>query len=250
MKRAIWKTMWLSGNFSREDEPGSLTVGGVVYPLKVRRHARARAFRLSVDPAKREIRLGLPPGANLRKAIKWAGEQQDWLVRQLAGAPAGIALLPGEIFPFEGRDVRIAWLSGAPRRVLLEEDRLVLGGPEAVVPSRVLRWLKQQALERLEAETRYYAALAGLRLGQVSVGDPRSRWGSCASSGNIRYSWRLICAPAFVRQATVAHEVAHLAHMDHSPAFHARHREIYGADPAPARRWLRENGAMLHRIGV
>lgn len=244
--------MWLSGNFSREDqtEADTLAVGGVDYPLKVRRHARARAFRLSVDPARREIRLGLPPGASLKKAIKWAGEQQDWLARQLAGAPGGIVLRPGESFPFEGRQVRIDWSPDAPRRVVLMEDRLVLGGPEAAVPARVLRWLREQALERLAQESALYAGRAGLKLGQVSVGDPRSRWGSCAVSGNIRYSWRLICAPAFVRQATVAHEVAHLAHMDHSPAFHTRHREIYGGDPAPARKWLRDNGAMLHRIGA
>lgn len=244
--------MWLSGNFSREDqvEAETLTVGGVDYPLKVRRHARARAFRLSVDPAKREIRLGLPPGASLRKAVKWAGEQQDWLLRQLANAPGGIALRPGEIFPFEGREVRIDWSPGVARRVVQEDDRLVLGGPEAAVPARVLRWLREQALDRLRQESQSYAARAGLQLGQVSIGDPRSRWGSCAVSGNIRYNWRLICAPIYVRQATVAHEVAHLAHMDHSAAFHAKHREIFGDDPTPARRWLRENGAMLHRIGV
>lgn len=244
--------MWLNGTFRREDrtEAETLTVGGVEYPLKVRRHARARAFRLSVDPAKREIRLGLPPGASLKKAIKWAGEQQDWLSRQLDNAPGGIALRPGGLFPFEGREVRIDWSPAASRQVVLKQDRLVLGGPESAAPARVLRWLKQQALEKLRQESEFHAARAGLRLGQVSVGDPRSRWGSCAHNGNIRYSWRLICAPVFVRQATVAHEVAHLAHMDHSPAFHAKHREIFGADPAPARKWLRENGAMLHRIGV
>lgn len=244
--------MWLNGNFSREDqvEAETLTVGGVDYPLKVRRHARARAFRLSVDPAKREIRLGLPPGASLKKAVKWAEEQQDWLSRQLANAPGGIALRPGDRFPFEGREVRIDWSPAASRRVVLEADRLMLGGPEAGVPARVLRWLKERALETLRQESAFYAARAELRVGQISVGDPRSRWGSCAVSGNIRYSWRLICAPVYVRQATVAHEVAHLAHMDHSPTFHARHREIYGGDPTPARRWLRENGAMLHRIGV
>ena len=83
--------------------------------------------------------------------------------------------------------------------------------------------------------------------GRVGVGDPRSRWGSCASSGAIRYSWRLILAPPDVRRATVAHELAHLLHMDHSAAFHAAHARILGADPRPARAWLRANGAGLHR---
>lgn len=242
--------MWLSGSFRGADAPETLSVAGVAYPLRVRRHARARSFRLSVDPAKLEIRLGLPPGASLRKALKWVAEQQPWLEKQLAAAPGGVTLSHGTVFPFEGRDVRIDWSPSAARRVVLEEARLALGGPEASVSPRILRWLRETARERLAHESAIYAARGGLRLGQISVGDPRSRWGSCAANGNIRYSWRLICAPVFVRQATVAHEVAHLAHMNHSPAFHARHAEIYGADPAPARRWLREHGAMLHRIGA
>ena len=56
-------------------------------------------------------------------------------------------------------------------------------------------------------------------------------------------------APDFVRRATVAHEVAHRLHMDHSPRFHAVVRELLGEDPAPARAWLRREGGALHRIG-
>jgi predicted metal-dependent hydrolase len=84
---------------------------------------------------------------------------------------------------------------------------------------------------------------------RVGVGDPLSRWGSCSSSGGIRYSWRLILAPDWVRRATVAHEVAHRVHMNHSPAFHALVADLLGADPKPARSWLRSNGPLLHRIG-
>ena len=237
--------MWWNG--SSDDQ---LTVGGVAYPVKVRRHAKSRAFRLSVDPAKGEIRLGLPSGASLRKAMQWAGEQKDWLERQLSTVPATILLAPGAIFPLEGLNTRIDWSPSLSRRVQRYEDRLQLGGPEEGVGPRTLRWLRELARDTLVRETADYAERAGLNHGQISMGDPRTRWGSCASNGNIRYSWRLICAPVFVRQATVAHEVAHLAHMDHSPAFHARHAEIYGGDPRPARRWLREHGATLHRIGI
>ena len=56
-------------------------------------------------------------------------------------------------------------------------------------------------------------------------------------------------APDFVRRATVAHEVAHLVHMNHGPDFHALVEALLGTDPAPARRWLRREGAALHRIG-
>ena len=101
----------------------------------------------------------------------------------------------------------------------------------------------------LDAETRAFAARAGTAIVRVGVGDPVSRWGSCSTGGTIRYSWRLIMAPDFVRQATVAHEVAHLVHMNHSPQFHALVETLLGRDPKPARSWLRREGAALHRIG-
>ena len=47
----------------------------------------------------------------------------------------------------------------------------------------------------------------------------------------------------------VAHEVAHRIHMNHSREFHDLVARLYGADPAPARRWLRANGTGLHWFG-
>ncbi|WP_174298835.1 M48 family metallopeptidase, partial [Sphingomonas bacterium] len=95
----------------------------------------------------------------------------------------------------------------------------------------------------------HYAALAGVAVGRVAIGDPRGRWGSCSAAGAVRYSWRLVCAPAPVRRQVAAHEVAHRVHMNHGPAFHALVERLYGADPEPARSWLREHGATLHWLG-
>lgn len=48
-----------------------------------------------------------------------------------------------------------------------------------------------------------------------------TRWGSCtAAEGTIRISARLKEAPQFVIDAVLVHELAHLLHCDHSPAFH------------------------------
>jgi predicted metal-dependent hydrolase len=102
----------------------------------------------------------------------------------------------------------------------------------------------------LAAETRAFAGKRELKVERVAVGDQRSRWGSCSSTGAIRYSWRLIMAPDFVRRATVAHEVAHLVHMNHGRHFHALVAQLLEDDPAPARAWLRSHGAALHRIGA
>lgn len=233
---------------SAANSEAEILVAGVAVPVKVRRSARARGYRLSIDTATGGLRLSLPVRASLQRALGWAQGQEGWIGERLGEAPASTRLMPGTLFPFEGRTVRILWEADGPRRVTLDGDILRVGGPEESVGPRVLRWLKERARGALADETRALAEREGLPLTSVTIGDPRSRWGSCSSSGAIRYSWRLILAPPDVRRSTVAHELAHLLHMDHSPAFHAAHARILGADPRPARAWLRENGAALHRI--
>ncbi|ANI77875.1 MULTISPECIES: M48 family metallopeptidase [Sphingobium] len=243
--RAIGKII-----LSIENSEGAILVDGVAVPVRVRRSARAKAYRLSLDRARGELRLSLPTKANLHRALGWAQGHEGWVRTQMAAQPALVMFGDGAIFPLEGREVRICWTQGAPRSVRLAEDRLILGGVAESVGPRVLRWLKARARAVLEMESHAMARDHGLVVASVGIGDPRSRWASCASNGAIRYSWRLILCPPHVRRATVAHELAHLLHMDHSPAFHAAHARILGEDPRPARAWLREHGGALHRYIV
>ncbi|MBO9581018.1 MAG: M48 family metallopeptidase [Sphingobium sp.] len=218
--------------------------------MLVRRHAQARRLRMRFDPVKGEARLTMPPRAALKSALAWAAEQSDWIERQCLRMADNVRIEDGATIPVEGRRVRIIATGTPGRHIALEEDVMIVGGPVAHAGSRVLRWLKERAKEALDAETRELARRHRLPLATVSIGDPRSRWGSCASSGAIRYSWRLILAPPFVRQATVAHEVAHLKHMHHGPAFHDFVRAISPVDPDRARIWLRREGATLHRYTI
>lgn len=217
--------------------------------LEVVRNARARRIRLAVDPRDGRVRLTLPPRASAAKGMAWAEAHRDWIDAQRARLPQSAPLAPGCRFPFAGRDVVIDWTPAAPRSPRLEDERLVCGGPREGLERRVERWLRAEALRVLTAETREYAARAGVEVVRVGIGDARGRWGSCTSDGAIRYSWRLILAPAAVRRATVAHEVAHRIHMNHSPAFHRLVATLYEGDPADARDWLRRNGAALHWVG-
>ena len=244
--QAIWKTILSIGT----SEDPVILVDGVAVPVRVRRSARARSYRLTLDSKDGGLRLSLPTRANLKRALGWAQDHAEWVQKQMAIRPDGVALADGALFALEGHEIQIVWQSGATRRIRLEEGQLIVGGSAESVEQRVLRWLKVHAKTVLEAETRTLAAAHGLTVASVGVGDTRSRWGSCTSNGAIRYSWRLILAPVFVRRSTVAHELAHLIHMDHSPAFHAAHARILGSDPKPARAWLKAHGVGLHRIGA
>jgi predicted metal-dependent hydrolase len=127
--------------------------GGRSRPLTVHRSANARAMRLSVDPRDGTVRLSLPTRAAIRPALAWAEEKRAWIEGALAVLPAPRPIVPGATIPFEDRAILIAWRPDAPRTVVLREDSLHVGGPEASVGPRVLRWLRREAGERMAAET-------------------------------------------------------------------------------------------------
>ncbi len=225
-----------------------IRIGDAAWPVRLVPHARARRYRLVFDAARAELRLTLPHRASRAKALQWAGEQQEWIAAQVGKASAPVVVGHGTRIPLFGIERRIEWDSTRPRAVCVTDEALSLGGPLETVGRRVERWLKAEALALMERESREIADAAGLRVGRVGIGDPRSRWGSCTCGGDLRYSWRLIMAPGHVRRATVAHEVAHLRHMDHSAAFHALVDRLHDGDVAAARAWLRREGRGLHRF--
>jgi predicted metal-dependent hydrolase len=234
---------------STESSDLTFTAGGHTRQLTVKRSALARRMRLAVDPRDGAIRLTLPRRAALGPALKWAESQRAWIEKALAKLPPTEKVGPGSTIPFEGGTLMIEWNGSGSRTMRREGDRLIVGGPEEMVMARVLRWLKAEAARRLDAETRAVGERAGVTIGRVRVGDPRSRWGSCSAGGDIAYSWRLILMPPEVREATVVHEVAHRLHMHHGPEFHAAVEELLGRAPKAERNWLKAHGAAMHRVG-
>ncbi len=230
-----------------------VTIDGQMLPVRIKTHARSTRLRLRYDAALQELRLVMPPGTRLPAARRWVEAQQEWIRRQRLVAPARQMVGPGTIVPWGDTDgLVIDWNIIHPRQPRLCEDQngvvpLTLGGPESAVPARVQRWFVEVARARFTAATQEYAVRAGGRCIAVSVADTRSRWGSCTAAGHIRYNWRLLLAPSLVQNAIVAHEVAHLIHMHHGPAFHALVETLAPGSRGASREWLRRHGAGLHR---
>ena len=116
--------------------------------------------------------------------------------------------------------------------------------------SRLTRTLEtDKSGDTLVERTEVHRAALNQKPVKVSIGDPKSRWGSCSPHNrSIRYSWRVIMAPPAVIDYLAAHEVAHLVHADHSPAYWSVVQRLVG-DHRPHRKWLRDNGPALHAVG-
>ena len=218
--------------------PGDPPIG-----LTLRRSGRARRISLRVSGLDGKVTLTLPRGVPEREALAFAAEKQAWLRRQLDKRPGHQVVGMDEELPIQGVMHRIA--PGAGRRIIAQDGVLHVPGAEATLAPRLQAWLKAQARDRLAAASDHYAARLGRPYARLTLRDTRSRWGSCSSNGGLMYSWRLIMAPAPVLDYVAAHEVAHLAEMNHSPAFWATVDRLYPGYE-PHRRWLREHGATLH----
>jgi predicted metal-dependent hydrolase len=132
--------------------------------------------------------------------------------------------------------------------VTLAAGAIIAGGPEATLPRQVAGFLKAEAQRRIRVLATGHAALLGVAPKTIRLKDTRSRWGSCAPDGTLAFSWRLVMAPDWVLDYVVAHEVAHLKELNHSPKFWAQVARLTPHRDA-AVEWLRVNGPALLRGG-
>ena len=218
-------------------------------PVAIRTHPRARRLKLRLDETRALLLLTCPPRGSRKAALDWAASQRDWVEARLTEVAPATPLRPGALIPFEGSDVRLEWREGS-RLVSLNEGVLACGGPIESFSRRIEAWLRARARNRLSADTAEFALKAGVGVRRVTIGDAGTRWGSCSSSGSIRYNWRLVLAPPEVRRWVVAHEVAHRVHMNHGPAFKALEAELFDGDAEQARLALRRLGPGLKRVGL
>ncbi len=237
---------WLKRSaFDRGSDP-HIDLNDTPVPIVLRRHATARRMTLRLAPDGSEVRITLPQWARSDEAIAFAHARHEWLIAQHAKVPQRQDLGPGSEFPYRGQAVRVEWDERAPRRPALSGNIVRLGGPIAGLESRLKKWLEREALTLFERDMADYTANAALPPVPVALSRAQKRWGSCSEKSRIRLNWRLIQAPDFVRRSVVAHEVAHLVHFDHSPAFYALLGNIYEDDLANADQWLKQQGRTLY----
>lgn len=227
-------------------KPLSVEVAGRELPVVIRRLERARRLTMRLAPDGTEVRISMPPWAPTAEALAFAQSRADWLARQIAAMPVAAPMANGANLSYRGRQVLLVHAPKAPRRPVLIEDALHTGGPEGSLPARVARWLQGEAMAAMAEDLEYYCALAGQATRRLALSNARRRWGSCAPDGSIRINWRLIMAPDMVRRSVVAHEVAHLVHFDHSPAFHHCLRQLFEGSVHDANRWLKAHGRELY----
>ena len=240
----------------------TVTQAGETLIVRLLRHPAARRFILRVRFAQRDAVLTIPARATLREARQFAERHGAWIAVRLRRLPTAIPFVPGSIVPLRGISHTLVHCPGERGMVWVERAGAIDGSssPEGVdfllcvagraehFARRVRDYFKREARRDLENAVSRHTRALGLRPRKLGLRDTVSRWGSCSASGSLNFSWRLIMAPPFVLDYLAAHEVAHLAHLDHSNRFWVLTRTLC-ADTDRAEAWLSAHGRHLHKYG-
>lgn len=219
--------------------------------LQLRVSARARRLALRQDPRTGRINLVVPKRASLKKALDFARQYQDWIDKHAGKLPETLALRDGAVIPVLGRDraIRVDYDAGMQRTtVKLTDDEIIVHTNKDDPAPRITRFLKRLAKEEITRLAHAKAEQIGKIPAAIRIGDTVSRWGSCSQDGVLSFSWRLILAPPLALDYVVAHEVAHMVHLNHKPRFWALCEKL-SADFTAGHGWMKRNAQELMRYG-
>lgn len=225
--------------------PSSLVLAGV----SVRQHSRARRLRLRLDPASGQPVLTAPKRVSRREIESFLDSSQGWITRQQEKLGQAVPFAPGILLPLFGDDIELVHVSQQRGAPVLRAGQLLVGGQTDFFARRVRDFVKLEASRRFQVMASDLMQALGVKDRAIKLRDTRSRWGSCSASGEIHLSWRLAFAPPDVTRYVIAHEVAHLMELNHSPRFWKLVNQLVGASSSQ-RTWLKTQGAGLFRIGV
>jgi predicted metal-dependent hydrolase len=199
----------------------------------------------------------MPKRCSLDEAGSFLHRHLDWVHECIDDIPDRVVFEHGALVPLRGVTHKL-FFTGAPRaREIVktqagepgEPPRLAVSGLLEHAPRRFQDWMVEQARRDLGKRVQVHAQNLSLRPKRFSIRDQSTRWGSCSSSGCLSFSWRLIMAPSVVLDYLAAHEVAHLAEMNHGARFWQLVEQTM-PQMNEAKDWLRREGMDLHRYSV
>ena len=213
---------------------------------------------LRVSRTRRAVIVTLPAQCGTDAVAPFVTRHLDWVRQHLGTLPDPVPFADGAIVPLRGVAHRLVFAGRRERGSRVVEvqpgicgalPRLVIAGEPEHAPRRLLDWLIAEARRDLDIRVVVHAKALGLKHRRIAVRDQVSRWGSCSTTGVLSFSWRLVLAPPHILDYVAAHEVAHLAEMNHGPRFWVLCRKAM-PDMDAARQWLQLSGMELHRYGV
>ncbi|MEC8165407.1 MAG: SprT family zinc-dependent metalloprotease [Pseudomonadota bacterium] len=160
--------------------------------------------------------------------------------------------IDGEQFFYLGEEYPLKVVDGRKPLAELVEGSFVVHARRSQTPERrarsiraaFLRWYKSEAETVLTQRVAFFSPRIGRTPKRIFFRDYKSMWGNCDVDGRITFNWKLVMAPEHILDYVVVHEMVHLHHLNHSPAFWQRVEALL-PDYKQRRKWLKDHGGLL-----
>ena len=218
-----------------DEQTRSITLADRIVPYTIKRRRR-RSLSLTIDH--RGLRVLGPMRTTLREVEQLIFTHEDWVLKKLdewreERFHRAWTIQDGAPLPYLGSPLPVITLQHSLRKpqLTLEASTLILTTHDPADVDRnhraLVLWLRERALRCFEERVALYAEQLGVPMPPLALTQAKTRWGSCNNRGHIRLNWRLIHLPLPLIDYVVAHELAHLREMNHSPRFWAVVESIY-----------------------
>ncbi len=222
------------------------------------RRSRRRRKTVQISIVGGEVIVAAPVRTPARELEDIVRNRTPWILRQLAEEakqPAPTRFVSGETLPYLGQDVTltVALSHNRETTVRFNRGRFHVSVPAdlddeqraGAIRAAITAWYKDRAAQQLpELVERWLPSLGGGEISKILIRNQKQRWGSCSADGTLRFNWRVMMLRPDLIEYIVVHELAHLAHRNHSRDFWA-HVSTAMPDAQQKRGELREAGRQL-----
>ena len=217
-------------------------------PVEVVRTKRKKTASIEIKDGL--IRVLVPNSLTDKRVDTLLEQRASWInkkIRLQAEMPPyrSKEYVNGETFTYLGRNYRLKLVNTDTTTTRLKNGYLeVPAQGERGIQASLTDWYTSHALAKLEEKTGRYAKTLNVEPSSVTVKDYKSRWGSCSTSGDITYNWRIIMAPHRIVDYVVIHELCHLVEHNHSDKYWKQVESLV-PDYRERRAWLKTNANTL-----
>jgi predicted metal-dependent hydrolase len=212
----------------------------------IRSKRRTIALAVTADAS---LIVRAPMSTSLSYIERLVDKKIDWIRRAIARVssrprPTKHEYIEGESFLYLGKSYRLTIAKKTDKKLVFRNTFILSAKEKKNARELLIAWYKSEAKKMLTERVDWCARRAGISYKSIKITTANRRWGSCSTSGNLNFSWRLIMAPLSVIDYVVVHELAHLEHKNHSKTFWNTVKVMY-PNYEKAKVWLRTNEGTL-----